>query len=307
MSLPQIATQVAGSLATTNISDAIPISPVLSSEQQGWNGIIVEQRHHPPSEIVVPAVSEHIITLHLKHRTNLIQKRDGRVYEKRVTPGHISLTPAGQPSNWCWDKTSEVLHLRLNPTFLLKNASEACGLDSNRVELLSYFSIRDSQLEQIGLALLGELHSKGLGGQLYVESLINLLSIHLLRHYSALRQLTPISTASVSYAHLQQVLEYIHDNLAQNLTLTELAQIAGLSSSHLVAQFQKWLGVAPHQYIIQCRVEWAKRLLLQGRLSISEIATHVGFYDQSHFTRHMKRLMGVTPKAILHNQNVLNK
>ncbi|MCC0176383.1 helix-turn-helix transcriptional regulator [Waterburya agarophytonicola K14] len=52
-----------------------------------------------------------------------------------------------------------------------------------------------------------------------------------------------------------------------------------------------------YQYVIYCRIERAKQLLKQQKIAIAEIATQVGFADQSHLTHHFKRHVGITPKA----------
>lgn len=52
-----------------------------------------------------------------------------------------------------------------------------------------------------------------------------------------------------------------------------------------------------HQYVIRCLVERSKELLMQGEMAIAEVAREVGFVDQSHLTRHFKRLVGITPKT----------
>ena len=68
-------------------------------------------------------------------------------------------------------------------------------------------------------------------------------------------------------------------------------------SPHYFSQlFKESTGITPHQYVIRCRIDRAKDLLKQGKLSIAEIAKEVGFVDQSHLHRHFKRLVGVTPK-----------
>jgi AraC family transcriptional regulator len=59
------------------------------------------------------------------------------------------------------------------------------------------------------------------------------------------------------------------------------------------------MGISPHQYLIHCRVERAKQLLVVGNLSIAAVAQVVGFSSQGHFTYHFKRLSGVTPKVFL--------
>lgn len=62
------------------------------------------------------------------------------------------------------------------------------------------------------------------------------------------------------------------------------------------------VGLSPHQYVIQCRIDRAKQLLLQSKLSIAEIAHHLGFTHQSHFSHHFKRIVGSSPKAFLKAQ-----
>lgn len=76
-----------------------------------------------------------------------------------------------------------------------------------------------------------------------------------------------------------------------------------MSPNYFSRLFKETTGITPHQYVIRCRVEEAQDLLRQGKLSIAEIATQVGFVDQSHLNRHFKRLVGVTPKTFLKQFN----
>ncbi|MBD2103519.1 AraC family transcriptional regulator [Leptolyngbya sp. FACHB-261] len=93
---------------------------------------------------------------------------------------------------------------------------------------------------------------------------------------------------------VRQAREYLEDNLAQNVSLEQLAQVVNLSPYHLHRVFCSEIGLPPHQYQTQVRIARAKRLLSQG-LSIRQVSIETGFADQSHFTRHFKRLMQVTP------------
>jgi AraC family transcriptional regulator len=79
--------------------------------------------------------------------------------------------------------------------------------------------------------------------------------------------------------------------------MKQLAAVARLSVYHFAQQFKAATRLPPHQYVIARRVERAKHLL-QARtgLSLAEVAAHVGFSDQSQFTHHFKRVVGVTPK-----------
>ncbi len=92
--------------------------------------------------------------------------------------------------------------------------------------------------------------------------------------------------------------DYLHANYERNVTLDDLAGLAQSSPYHLLRKFRRSVGLTPHAYLIQIRVEEGKRLLRAGN-PISDVSAGTGFTDQSHFTRHFKRIMGVTPGQYL--------
>lgn len=93
---------------------------------------------------------------------------------------------------------------------------------------------------------------------------------------------------------INRVRQYIEAYYVKNHTLEELAVVAQLSPYHLLRTFQKTVGLTPHAYLNQIRIELAMQLLREGK-TISEVAFDTGFSDQSHFTRNFKLMMGVTP------------
>ncbi len=101
-------------------------------------------------------------------------------------------------------------------------------------------------------------------------------------------------TLETGRLRLKWVQEYLLDHLDENPSLEQLAAIAGLSPFHLVRQFKKVFGLPPHAFQIQARIKRAKQLLRQG-MSPVQVAVTCGFHDQSHFTHHFKRCMGITP------------
>ena len=95
---------------------------------------------------------------------------------------------------------------------------------------------------------------------------------------------------------LRAVVEYIEGHLDAGPTLEQMAAVARLSPYHFARQFKAATGLPPHQYVIARRVERAKQLLQgDGDLSLAQVAARAGFSDQSQFSRHFKRLVGVTP------------
>ncbi|MEF1289996.1 AraC family transcriptional regulator [Vibrio sp. M260118] len=98
-----------------------------------------------------------------------------------------------------------------------------------------------------------------------------------------------------SQRQLLMVKEFLDDFPQADVSLEDLSKLAGLSPYYLTRSFQKEFGLPPHAYQIQARLRVAKQLLRKG-LKISEVAQETGFHDQSHFHRHFKRALGVTPK-----------
>jgi AraC family transcriptional regulator len=277
-------------------------------------GIELTRCNLSPEDIEFPALQSHLLTLNLGKAGDLSRVQSLHTQKVWMIHGGMTLTPAGQSRHWYWNHSTNVLVLQLPPS-LISNTAIAAELDISQIELVDRFGFYDPQLEFIGKSLLAEMQSDGLAGELYTESLINLLVIHLLRQHSAFGHFpvegrrTPFTAPNqFSPSRLKQVLDYIHDNLGQSLSLAELAGIANLSSSRFTRVFRQEMGVSPHQYILQARIERAKHLLQSKRnLSIGNIAYQVGFADQSHFTRHFKRIVGVTPKVVMQNsRNVLN-
>jgi AraC-like DNA-binding protein len=98
-----------------------------------------------------------------------------------------------------------------------------------------------------------------------------------------------------SWEGLQQALEFIDAHLGERLTLLKIADEAQLSPYHFAHVFKRFTGIAPHQYVMQRRLERAKQLLAGTDLAIAEIAAELGYASQSHFSEAFHHATGVTP------------
>lgn len=119
---------------------------------------------------------------------------------------------------------------------------------------------------------------------------------HFFFHLVSYHTENPPSVRPLKSAHaaVRRACDFLHAHYASDVSLEELATIAGLSRFHFCRVFGKEMGVSPSVYQIQLRIAHAKKLLLQG-IPIATVASLTGFYDQSHFGWHFKRLVGVTP------------
>jgi AraC family transcriptional regulator len=217
----------------------------------------------------------------------------------RVVPpraGSILMVPAGSPARWRWSSHTDSLHVFLEPGLVARVAAEAFGLDPARVSLPPLDGLHLPPLRAAMLAVNDELTAGAAGGRLAAESLANLLAVHLIRNASAPRPPDRRTYGALPQGKLRAVVEYVEGHLDASLTLEQMAAAAHLSACHFARRFKEATGLAPHQYVIMRRVERAQQLLQQdGDLTLAEVAACAGFSDQSQFSQHFKRIVGVTP------------
>ncbi|GCE29874.1 AraC family transcriptional regulator [Dictyobacter alpinus] len=275
--------------------DVPPEHIVQASSGMGWNGLDIAEVVHPHEDFALPALPRHVLVVNLGSPTKIQEQLVGR--QGQLKTGNLVILPAGAPTSWHLEREEEVrhLHLYLSPTLIQRVAASA-DINPDSVELVDTLGAFDPQIESIALSLLSEMRSAGLGGKLYVESLANILAIHLLRHHSSVKQPTLSKPNSLARTTLRPAITYIEDHLAEDLSLSEIAAAVHLSPYHFARLFKEAIGLPPHRYVIQRRVERAKLLMTTTNWSFTTIAHTVGFAHESHLALHFKRLTGLAPK-----------
>jgi AraC family transcriptional regulator len=281
--------------------DLIPFRPTASSAPLGWSGLRTEYYRQPPdSELELPPLTHHWLVLWEYLPDVLAVQSEELDGQTAPAPGSVMVLPAGRPTRWRWRGRKDSVHVLLDPQLLARVAAEAFDQDPGRVELPAVFGLSHPPIQAALRSLQAELTSGSDGGRLLAESLGNILAVHLVRHFAASRLHGPRSGGVLPRHKLRAVTEYVEEHLGAELTLDDLASVAHLSPYHFARLFKNSTGLPPHHYVIARRVERAKELLRGGdRLPLAEVAAEVGFADQGHFTRHFKRLVGVTPKRFL--------
>jgi AraC family transcriptional regulator len=284
-------------LGPTELSKHFPGEPLAVSDRRGWVGLeALRYRYQPPNGALQPPLTHHSLLLFLHTPREFEAQYDG--VNRAVPPpaGSVLMVPAGSPARWRWGSHSDSLHVFLEPGLVARVAAEAFGLDPARVSLPPLDGLDLPPLRAAMLAVNDELTAGAAGGRLAAEALANLLAVHLIRNASTPRPPDRRTYGALPQGKLRAVVEYVEEHLDADLTLRQMAAATHLSAYHFARRFKAATGLPPHQYVILRRVEQAKQLLQQGRdLSLAEIAACAGFSDQSQFTHHFKRLVGVTP------------
>ena len=297
--------------------------PIVSSASVGWDFFGIAYDWYPVDKLPKIISKQHSIAIFTDVPSPIKAKRliDGRFKREEVVQGNCVIIPANISQQVEGNKDCGALMLAIDPTTVAQTIYEVVNPDT--IELLPQFATPDPFLHQIGIALKAALFKQSdkpngdvspdrrlkttgdaaasrasLRSRLYAETLVNSLILHLLEHYTTTRpNLCECIAGQLPQYKLHQVIDYINAYLDRDLSLKELSDIVRMSPHYFSQLFKGSMNITPHQYVIRCRVERAKDLLRLGKLSIAEIATQVGFVDQSHLYRYFKRIVGVTPKT----------
>lgn len=250
-------------------------------------GLVQATMGEPPGRISLDGAPGGVLMFNISPVQGLRQTREGRSFVSDMLYGEMTLMPNGVPSQWSWNSTCDRLDVIVSPTVF--------G-DGSRLDVVDRHVFRDSEMEVICRRLYKKLSLNAAPDRLYLESQLMKLAVLLLhRHSTASQAAKMLPSSGLTRNQARRVLDYIESNLSRELTLSELAGIAELSLHHFARMFKKTIGVAPHRYILERRVERAKVMLRSTRASLVDISLSAGFYSQSHFTSTFGRMVGATP------------
>lgn len=270
-------------------------NPYLFKQQAVWNGVRVHRARVLPGRMLEHSNSFHEVNINLggKLTTEKISA-NGTFVRTKGAAGNLCITPAGQPISAFWEKPLDNMGISFDPDFVAQTAAE--NRFNSSFEFAEIYKKEDSLIQHIGLALLAEAESETPAGRLYAESLIQTLTLHLLKNYSTASIKQGNSHGGLSGYKLRRVTEFINANLEEDLSLGEIAAAADLSQFHFARAFRASTGFTPQQYLMRQRIERAKQLLAKDDLPIIEISLQTGFKNQSHFTTLFRKYTKYTPK-----------
>jgi AraC family transcriptional regulator len=278
-----------------------PTSTLLrSSAGLGWSTITAELRSHQVSEtpVIVPQNVELCLMVAGNDEGLVIGTGAGQRRVIRPSTGVFCLAPVGVDNQIAIKvRVPRTLHLSLPPTQFRKLADDfnLPGAPANSIRCVA--GVQDEIIHHIGLSIISAMTNETAAGRMFVETASVTLAARLLQKYcdsGACKSLEP-TTHRIDHARLRRALDHISANLDRDITLTQLAQVAGVSVFHFARTFTRAMGVSPSRYVSRMRLERAMAEIAAGKLSLVEIAFRAGFSSQASFTRAFCRVTGLTP------------
>ena len=210
--------------------------------------------------------------------------------------------------------------MKRNPQFVINNPFHSVhfylprvalnlvaeGAEAQKIEALRYqpgTGIDDAVMRGLVSSLMPAFENPEQATRLFVEHVTLAVAIHAAKTYGAMMPATLSARGGLAAWQVKRAQETLAANLEGDISLADLANDCGLSASHFSRAFRQSTGLSPHRWLMQRRVDRAKSLLPDRKLSLAEIALSCGFTDQSHFTRVFSAFVGISPGAWRRNRD----
>jgi AraC family transcriptional regulator len=275
---------------------------VIGFESQGqvWNGVTVRhvtQRLHPlPAwqNLVCPQATVAIVLEQAGGYCEPRSKLNRPTPRDRYDAGHVVYVPPNEDL-WGYSDGIEMVRdvrIRFDLPVIESLLGEDLDLKRKREPVILVY---DQRITRCAVLLADECDGRTEGIQIYGESLTTALLAALFKSQGTSKSFL----SGLTRWQLRRTIEYIQEHKFQDIRLSDLASLVGLSSSQFARSFKVSTGSPPHRWILEARVKRAQELMSQQRKPIAVVSTLTGFADQSHFTKAFRRVTGVTPAAWL--------
>jgi AraC family transcriptional regulator len=239
--------------------------------------------------------ADQLLMLFLKPATMWASENGKAVNQIVLSAGQVGFNSRWVPTSVRSHDPISQLCVRVADSTLMEVAHGSAK--NGRLEFLPSPVIVDDRLTGLLYALESERKQGYPAGALFVDGIELALGTILVRSYGVFPQKLPRTFGGLGSVRLRRTVDFMYTNLDHPPTLRALAECARLSPAQFSAQFRASTGVTPTQYMLRLRIQHAKQLLRNSRLSILEIGLTVGFDNQQHFATVFRRLVGVPPST----------
>jgi AraC family transcriptional regulator len=271
----------------------LPGKPLNDSVFSPWSDLILEKHCVGAIEIPAHEHSSFCLQMQTSGPSQMEWWSEGRSWKESLGQGSLLLLTPGTHDRVRWIGTSRRVVLSIDESYMLRAARDLGR--NNALCFQNRWAFEDRQLLALLSAMQREMETGWEMGALYGDHLGMLLSIALIQKYSRESSIAPLTKGGISKVRLGRVLEYIAANSHLDLRLGDLAKIADMSQFHFARLFRLSMGVTPHRYLMDQRLQQAKALLRLDSRTMAEVAAEIGFANGGHFARAFKRHLGVSP------------
>ena len=250
---------------------------------------------HEAFDYVLTATSRHLLIA-----SERAEWCDGETFVDGLPTSHIrvwnrkmTFVPAGSRF-YGWKKPRALTRgtfLHIDPRSSLLQSE----LGFAEIEFRPRLRFFDRDLWETALKLKAQVKNPAQSQSAYIEALSIALACELMRMNESVSPLVSRIRGGLPYWQQKKLMQYIDEHLAADISLASLAELAQLSAYHFSRAFKQSFGVPPHRYVTGRRIERAKSLLAQRKLSVTEIGLDVGFSETSSFTSAFRKVTGETP------------
>lgn len=269
--------------------------PKLSSAAVHWSGVALEDHLVPACVIPRHEHVENFLHVVLSGSVRYEVLTRGKTLEFAATSGTIFVLPRGTIDEIRWSGPTHRIAAALHPRLLTNALDETAH--KRQIELTEHWNVTDPNIMAVLLAMRSDLEAGSPAGRMYGETLANALAIYLLKRYAVNPHVPAVYGGGLPRYRLHRVIDYIHENLSGDLTLAQLAAIAGMSPHYFAELFRQSTGHAPHQYVLLQRINLAKEHLRDPQRSVTDAGLDAGFQNPSHFARMFRKCVGISPSG----------
>ena len=270
---------------------------IAHSQEVGWRSLYAAIIEEAPFQATEPAIGHPSLIYHLCRPTEVARKIEGATRDKAlIGPRRFCLTPGEATTQWQHSGHPEILQVYLRQSIYAAAVTEMYGCDVSHAEIVPRFAVLDPLLEQLAIAIATALRDGTVKDGLYVDTVAQMVAVHLARQHSSRSRPVRMSTMkAISGWRMRRLVDFVEENLDCDLSLEAMGTEVGISPLYLPRAFKAAVGQSPHQYVLGRRIERAKELLRNTDSPIVEIALSTGFSSQSHLSNWFLRIVGVSP------------
>ena len=274
---------------------SVPVAPHMPVLSLVIGEDVILEKHFTPqlAQYGEREQTTHTLFMHDGEPVRAAWRVGGKKFNGWVRSGLLWIAPCAIPHTSSFQGPHGGLLLSIGKSQLERHIGPL--MRGGRIELAPLFNLVDAQLEHLLRALLAMARDGSGADALMGELLVNATCVRLAKCYAVSKLNVVPRRGGLPKARLKRVLEYIAANLSENITLSELAGIANMSLYYFAVLFKQSTDLSPHRYILNQRVERAKEMLRDPRLSVLDVSVKVGFEHQNNFARAFRRVNGLSP------------